>query len=243
MKDRIPKYPGRVRLTPVTGQQDVYDLVRADEPEQDGTPLNKATLLSDDTAKAIMAAHPGETVETVNDALRLSAKSSGGFAVQDTPPDNTKLGWVDTSEGGVMKYYDEISMTWKSTKSESIGSESSWTLLWENANPDSAFSAQTINIESLSNYNLFMVEAAYDNEYPDDVGSAMIYVPPGKEGQYLHVSVMWYGGGVILATWRRIQFYPSQDKITFSLGARVGPATYITDAKYAIPLRILGAKV
>ena len=115
MKDRISKYPGRVRLTPVTGQQDLYDMVRADEPEEVGTPLNKSTLLTDETAAAIMAAHPGETVNTVNDALRLSAQSQGGFVVQATPPDNTKLGWVDTSEGGVMKYYDESSRTWKAT--------------------------------------------------------------------------------------------------------------------------------
>ena len=51
MKDRKPKYPGRVRLTPVQGQENVFDLERADEPLEDGTPLNKLTLLTDETAK------------------------------------------------------------------------------------------------------------------------------------------------------------------------------------------------
>jgi len=37
-------------LTPVEGQENTYDLIRADEPIEEGTPLNKATLLSDDTA-------------------------------------------------------------------------------------------------------------------------------------------------------------------------------------------------
>lgn len=50
MKDRIPKYPGRVTLTPVEGQANTFDMVRADEPEQEGTPLNKTTLLTDETA-------------------------------------------------------------------------------------------------------------------------------------------------------------------------------------------------
>ena len=50
MKDRIPLYPGRVKLNPVTGQENTYDMVRADSPVQEGTPLNKASLLQDETA-------------------------------------------------------------------------------------------------------------------------------------------------------------------------------------------------
>ena len=40
--DRVPTYPGRVKMTPVSGQQDVYDLSRADDPITEGTPINKA---------------------------------------------------------------------------------------------------------------------------------------------------------------------------------------------------------
>lgn len=50
MKDRTPKYPGRVQLTPVEGAENTFDLVRADEPVEEGTPLNKKTLLTDETA-------------------------------------------------------------------------------------------------------------------------------------------------------------------------------------------------
>lgn len=42
--DRVPTYPGRVVLTPVSGQANTYDLVRADSPITEGTPLNKALL-------------------------------------------------------------------------------------------------------------------------------------------------------------------------------------------------------
>lgn len=50
MQDRIPLYPGRVKMTPVAGQANTYDMVRADDPTQAGTPLNKASLLKDATA-------------------------------------------------------------------------------------------------------------------------------------------------------------------------------------------------
>ena len=50
MQDRVPLYPGRVKLTPVSGQENVYDMVRADQPTQEGTPLNKNSLLKDATA-------------------------------------------------------------------------------------------------------------------------------------------------------------------------------------------------
>ena len=40
--DRVPKHPGRVRLIPVTGQANTYDMVRADEPLVEGTRLDKA---------------------------------------------------------------------------------------------------------------------------------------------------------------------------------------------------------
>ena len=64
MLDRTPLYPGRVTLTPVSGQANTYDMTRADQPTQEGTPLNKANLFSDETA----AKYPAGT-ETVDGAL------------------------------------------------------------------------------------------------------------------------------------------------------------------------------
>lgn len=75
MKDRIPTYPGRVRLVPVTGETDLYTLTRADEPTQEGTPLNKNSLLKDSTAAAMELT--GED-PTVDDAL---ASIAGRFTM------------------------------------------------------------------------------------------------------------------------------------------------------------------
>ena len=41
VKDRISTYPGRVVLTPVDGGTNTFDMVRADVPLEEGTPINK----------------------------------------------------------------------------------------------------------------------------------------------------------------------------------------------------------
>lgn len=72
MQDRVPLYPGRVTLTPVSGQANTFDLVRADQPTQEGTPLNKASLLKDATAALF-----GKTNAAVpDDILNLLSKSA-----------------------------------------------------------------------------------------------------------------------------------------------------------------------
>ena len=51
MQDRTPKYPGRVKLVPVSGQDNTYDMTRADEPDDTGTPFNKRTMIQDSTGR------------------------------------------------------------------------------------------------------------------------------------------------------------------------------------------------
>lgn len=40
VEDRVPTYPGRVTLTPVSGSENTFDMVRADMPISEGTPVN-----------------------------------------------------------------------------------------------------------------------------------------------------------------------------------------------------------
>lgn len=70
MQDRVSLYPGRVKLTPVAGQANTYDLTRADQPTQEGTPLNKASLLKDTTAALF-----GLTTDAVPDDVLASIKT------------------------------------------------------------------------------------------------------------------------------------------------------------------------
>ena len=98
MQDREPTYPGRVTLTPVYGLANTYDMERADRPLQEGTPLNKANLLSDATAAAIKAllASQSDDPETPNDALAILAQAVDAAA--------TKANAVD-SRGNCEIYY------------------------------------------------------------------------------------------------------------------------------------------
>lgn len=75
MQDRVSLYPGRVTLTPVAGQANTYDMVRADQPTQEGTPLSKANLLSD-----TVAASYGEGTEAVpNDIFNILSRFHAGL--------------------------------------------------------------------------------------------------------------------------------------------------------------------
>ena len=52
MKDRIVQWPHRYQLVPVSGQADTYDIVaKPGTVTEAGTPINKANLLSDETAE------------------------------------------------------------------------------------------------------------------------------------------------------------------------------------------------
>ena len=80
MQDRVPLYPGRVTLTPVDGLTNTYDMARADEPTQEGTPLNKATFLKDSTASLLGL--PNSAVP--DDALKVLSVGVGyyGFRIK-----------------------------------------------------------------------------------------------------------------------------------------------------------------
>ena len=80
MKDRVPRYPGRVKLTPVAGQSNTFDMVRADEPTQVGTPLNKKLL---DFAVAANGVTHGTATAYILDA--------DGFTLTDGAKVNFKL--------------------------------------------------------------------------------------------------------------------------------------------------------
>lgn len=66
VKDRIPTYPGRVRLVPVSGQANTYDMVRADEPIEPGTPINKALFDSMIREIEAMRAQVNDTLYTIS---------------------------------------------------------------------------------------------------------------------------------------------------------------------------------
>lgn len=110
MKDRAPTYPGRVKLTPVEGQENKYTLEWADEPVQEGTPLNKATLLADTVAAML-----GMTQDdpTVSDAFLYIYQNFAKMTVANREPTAEDIGcpghlWLNTNN--VNDYEYKLSM-------------------------------------------------------------------------------------------------------------------------------------
>ena len=63
VKDRVPTYPGRIKLTKADGTSEYYTLERADAPTQEGTPINKALF---DSIKADIEASGTKVNPTFN---------------------------------------------------------------------------------------------------------------------------------------------------------------------------------
>ena len=70
MQDRVPVNPGRVKITPEGGSAYYATMVRADNPTQEGTPINKASLLKDTTAALY-----GLGADAVPDEVLVSIKN------------------------------------------------------------------------------------------------------------------------------------------------------------------------
>lgn len=87
MENRQPTYPGRVVLTPVPGAANTYDMIRADDPTVEGTPLNKETLLQDATCAILDI--PDTSVP--NDAFVKLALGIGkyGYVIHVQYPDGS----------------------------------------------------------------------------------------------------------------------------------------------------------
>lgn len=107
MQDRKSTYPGRVRMTPVEGQEDVFDLERADEPEIEGTALNKRTLLPDYIAEALGL---DPATATPADALKVIAEGTAPLVQSMTVADSETRTVITLvyDEGG-----ENIVLTWE----------------------------------------------------------------------------------------------------------------------------------
>lgn len=84
MQDRVPVNPGRVLIAPENGAAPYYaTMTRADNPTQEGTALNKATLLKDSTAALFgldATAVPDDVLSTIKSLLDTAQSTANGRA-------------------------------------------------------------------------------------------------------------------------------------------------------------------
>lgn len=78
VEDRVPLHPGRVELIPVGG--DKYDMRRADEPVQEGTPLNRRTMQLLQADRRTYPVAEGETI-TAGDVVDVRADGTVGKTI------------------------------------------------------------------------------------------------------------------------------------------------------------------
>lgn len=111
IRDRQVQYPNRFRLSPVSGQENVYDITPVPGTvTQAGTALNKANLLSDATAALLgLTGDPtvNDALELIGDKARYAKGSYVGTGTHGSSDPNTisfpfapKLVIVATTESG-----------------------------------------------------------------------------------------------------------------------------------------------
>lgn len=93
VKDRVPTYPGRVKLTRANGTSEYVTLERADAPTQEGTPINKALF---DSIKADLA----------DKISVLGGSMNGNLVIQNTAPG---LELFDPEYDGRTRLYKDVS--------------------------------------------------------------------------------------------------------------------------------------
>lgn len=131
MEDRVPVNPGRVLITPENGDPAFYaTMARADNPLQEGTPLNKNTLLKDATAAlfglgsdavpddalaAIKSAFDSQAIDIASKAKTelVSYVGTGTVGTSSKPRSLTfsfapKVVWVLATKISTMATYNQI---------------------------------------------------------------------------------------------------------------------------------------
>lgn len=93
VKDRVPTYPGRVKLTKTNGTSEYVTLERADAPTQEGTPINKALF---DSIKTDVDSKVSKLGDTMN----------GNLVIQNTAPG---IELFDPEYDGRTRLYKDVS--------------------------------------------------------------------------------------------------------------------------------------
>lgn len=92
IKDRVPTKIGRVKLTDeVTGASKYYTLERADEPVEEGTPLNKATLDAMRTAENVWVS------DEVAELYQLEENKKNVDSTLKSIEESKRRGWESVS--------------------------------------------------------------------------------------------------------------------------------------------------
>lgn len=148
MKDRVSRYPGRVRLTPVPGQANVYDMELADSPSVAGTPLNKANLLTDATATA-MGLTSSATPNTAFNRLNTKIDTNNTTLTNAINGIKSDLSWTQIGTANLSNFSTK---SFSITMSEPFSSFLEIIILFENVILSSGRDSVSIFLDTFKNY-------------------------------------------------------------------------------------------
>lgn len=75
--DRVPTYPGRIRLIPVPGQANTFDMIRADEPIVEGTPVDKKLFESINSDMAALRKLVADSMFEISQRVSIGSLEPG----------------------------------------------------------------------------------------------------------------------------------------------------------------------
>lgn len=99
-KDRVPTYPGRIKLSPVANEPDTFIMERADDPMVVGTPVNKAAF--DSIIHSRLTGRYYEPLVTrrqtsVRNGITVNPIPANGWVLDDTRTIITNVGYRITA--------------------------------------------------------------------------------------------------------------------------------------------------
>jgi hypothetical protein len=118
--DRVPTHAGRIKLTPVAGRPNYFDMERADEPTVEGTPLDKATFNS-----IIQSRLTGRYYNVIP---MLTLKNSTGGTTTPLPTSGWTLNGVANASSGIYAVYasSAINSTYSVEKAVDGKDDTNW---------------------------------------------------------------------------------------------------------------------
>lgn len=121
--DVIPKS----NISTVEGLQDELDN-KADKSHEHSSYINQnafsniqvdsTTITANSTTDSLTFVAGSNILITPNisnNTITIESTTEGGSYIGATAPSDTKLLWIDTSNGGILKYYDDTDLVWKTT--------------------------------------------------------------------------------------------------------------------------------
>ena len=116
-----------------------------------------------------------------------------------------------------------------------------WNLIWENASPDSSFGSQTITIEGLSEYNLFIITARVSSTHTHTFNT--LCYRPELEAKKVDLTRFDGSSGAWAAWERDATIDRTNETVAFSNGLYSYSGNSRNSTYTAVPIYILATKI